>query len=169
VQVILALLLALALALPFGADAAKRGGSGGSHARSYSSGSHSHSTGARSSRRAGSSQVRASNHAPRSSAVRSSGSHSGKGHTSTQRSNTRASTLGIGSGQRDAKVRFKRDPRARAEFQRSHPCPSTGKTSGACPRYVVDHVTPLKRLGADHPSNMQWQTSQSAKAKDRTE
>jgi hypothetical protein len=52
---------------------------------------------------------------------------------------------------------------------RSHPCPSTGKTYGACPGYVVDHITPLKRGGADSPSNMQWQTKEAAKAKDKWE
>src|SRR6202022_2164875 len=29
------------------------------------------------------------------------------------------------------------------EFQREHPCPSTGKTSGGCPGYRKDHVIPL--------------------------
>ncbi len=28
-------------------------------------------------------------------------------------------------------------------FVREHPCPATGRTSGACPGYVVDHVRPL--------------------------
>ena len=63
----------------------------------------------------------------------------------------------------------KRDPAQRRAFQRTHPCPSTGKTSGACPGYVVDHVTPLKRGGADRPENMQWQTVEDAKAKDKWE
>jgi hypothetical protein len=36
---------------------------------------------------------------------------------------------------------------------------------GACPGYVVDHVTPLKRGGADKPSNMQWQTKEAATQK----
>lgn len=58
---------------------------------------------------------------------------------------------------------------ARREFHREHPCPSTGRTSGACPGYVVDHVQPLKRGGADAPSNMQWQTVSEGKRKDRTE
>ncbi len=64
---------------------------------------------------------------------------------------------------------IKRDPAARAAFQHQSPCPSTGKTSDACPGYVVDHVTPLKRGGADSPSNMQWQTKQAAKEKDKLE
>jgi hypothetical protein len=34
---------------------------------------------------------------------------------------------------------------------------------------VIDHVTPLKRGGADDPSNMQWQTTADAKAKDKVE
>jgi hypothetical protein len=34
---------------------------------------------------------------------------------------------------------------------------------------VVDHVAPLKRGGADAPSNMQWQTKEEAKAKDKWE
>ena len=62
-----------------------------------------------------------------------------------------------------------RDPAQRRAFQHSRACPSTGKTSGACPGYVVDHVVSLKRGGADHPSNMQWQTVEAAKAKDKTE
>jgi hypothetical protein len=33
----------------------------------------------------------------------------------------------------------------------------------------VDHVKPLKRAGADAPSNMQWQTTAAVKAKDKTE
>ena len=38
-----------------------------------------------------------------------------------------------------------------------------------CPGYVIDHVTPLKRGGADAADNMQWQTTVAAKIKDRTE
>ena len=41
--------------------------------------------------------------------------------------------------------------------------------TGACPGYVVDHVVPLKRGGADAPENMQWQTTAEAKAKDKVE
>jgi hypothetical protein len=70
---------------------------------------------------------------------------------------------------RDSKGRIARSTAAKHEFQKAHPCPSTGKSSGACPGYVIDHITPLKRGGADAPGNMQWQTVQAAKAKDRVE
>src|SRR5262249_59080129 len=70
---------------------------------------------------------------------------------------------------RDSKGRIARSSTARHEFQKAHPCPATGKTSGGCPGYVIDHVVPLKRGGADAPLNMQWQTVDQAKAKDRWE
>lgn len=47
--------------------------------------------------------------------------------------------------------------------------PVIGKTASACPGSVVDHIKALKRGGADDPSNMQWQTVEDAKAKDRVE
>jgi hypothetical protein len=34
---------------------------------------------------------------------------------------------------------------------------------------VIDHVQALKHGGADAPSNMQWQTTAAAKAKDKIE
>jgi hypothetical protein len=71
--------------------------------------------------------------------------------------------------ERDLNGKIKRNPVARYDFKQANPCPATGKTSGACPGYVIDHVVPLKRGGADHPSNMQWQTREEAKAKDRWE
>ena len=58
---------------------------------------------------------------------------------------------------------------ARAAFERSHPCPANGHSSGACPGYVVDHILPLACGGADAPSNMQWQTVADGKAKDKWE
>ena len=70
---------------------------------------------------------------------------------------------------RTSKGRIKRSRSARREFQKSHPCPSTGATSGGCRGYVKDHIVPLKRGGKDSPDNMQWQTKSAAKAKDKTE
>jgi len=54
-------------------------------------------------------------------------------------------------------------------FRETHPCPATGKIKGACPGYVVDHIVPIKRGGGDNPMNMQWQTVEDAKLKDRWE
>lgn len=71
--------------------------------------------------------------------------------------------------QRDKHGRIKRSHAAKAAFEREHPCPSTGRTSGRCPGYVVDHVKALECGGPDDPSNMQWQTTSDAKAKDKTE
>lgn len=71
--------------------------------------------------------------------------------------------------QRDKNGKIKRSESAKDAFMRQQPCPSTGKTSGRCPGYVVDHVNPLECGGADAPANMQWQTAADAKAKDKTE
>ena len=68
---------------------------------------------------------------------------------------------------RDGRIR--RSRAATRDFQKTHPCPSTGRTSGACPGYVIDHVVALKHGGADAPGNMQWQTIAAAKAKDKIE
>src|ERR1700689_2998295 len=70
---------------------------------------------------------------------------------------------------RTSQGKIKRSGSAKRSFEKSNPCPSTGKSSGACPGYVVDHVKPLKRGGADSPSNMQWQTREAPKEKDRVE
>ena len=63
----------------------------------------------------------------------------------------------------------RRSSSARNEFKHLHPCPSNGHSTGSCPGYVIDHVNPLKRGGADAPWNMQWQTKSAAKAKDKWE
>jgi hypothetical protein len=69
----------------------------------------------------------------------------------------------------DSHGHIARNPHAKEEFRRSHPCPATGKKYGACPGWVVDHVQALKHGGADDSSNMQWQTTAEAKAKDSWE
>ena len=66
-------------------------------------------------------------------------------------------------------TRYHRSREVTREFQRSHPCPSTGKRSGPCPGYVKDHVRALCDGGSDSVSNMQWQTTAAGKSKDRTE
>ncbi len=62
-----------------------------------------------------------------------------------------------------AGVHEHRSERAKEQFMRQ-----TGYPHGR-PGYVVDHVVPLAEGGADAPSNMQWQTIQDAKAKDKIE
>ena len=65
--------------------------------------------------------------------------------------------------------RITRSGTAKHAFKKASPCPSTGQSRGACPGYVIDHITPLACGGSDHPSNMQWQTIADGKAKDRIE
>ena len=54
-------------------------------------------------------------------------------------------------------------------FRQANPCPATGQARGPCPGWVVDHRMPLCTGGEDHPSNLQWQATEDAKAKDRDE
>jgi hypothetical protein len=67
------------------------------------------------------------------------------------------------------KAREYRSREVTREFQRDHPCPSTGKFSGACPGFRKDHVVPLACGGPDAVSNLQWQTVADARAKDHWE
>ena len=125
---------------------------------SYSSSSHSHnSSHARSS----------SSHRTRSATGRShrTGSAYSRHHTYSTRS-PRAAAYAI---QRDSHGRIKRSATAKNDFKRQHPCPSTGRSSGACPGYVIDHVRALECGGPDSASNMQWQTVADGKAKDKIE
>jgi len=54
-------------------------------------------------------------------------------------------------------------------FVKLQACPSTGLYRLPCPGYVIDHIKALACGGADDPSNLQWQTREEAKAKDRWE
>jgi len=64
-----------------------------------------------------------------------------------------ALALALSSGLAEA---TERNASSRYKFKHSNPCPSTGRSSGACPGYQVDHRQPLAAGGADHKSNMQW-------------
>ena len=50
----------------------------------------------------------------------------------------------------------------RLAFQRSHPCPATGRTSGNCPGYVVGYALLPKYGGKYDESNMRWMTESEA-------
>lgn len=64
---------------------------------------------------------------------------------------------------RDKNGRIERSSTAKYEYKKA-----TGYPNGR-PGYVVDHITPLACGGADSPENMQWQTIEEAKAKDKWE
>jgi hypothetical protein len=139
-----------------------RGHSGGSHAshsyaRSYSglrshSGSHSYTS---------HSHYRISS--AHSGSTRSYRSHSGSFSTRATHSYASHSSRYCASCTRSTAGRIARNSEARHEFMRQ-----SGYSRGR-PGYVVDQIIPLKGGGADSPSNMQWQTTADAKAKDKTE
>jgi 5-methylcytosine-specific restriction endonuclease McrA len=58
-----------------------------------------------------------------------------------------------------------RSSAARAAFRRRHACPSTGRTTGPCPGFEVDHKIPLACGGPDTPDNMQWLTVEANRRK----
>jgi len=60
-----------------------------------------------------------------------------------------------------------RSSAVRAEFRRTHPCPSTGRLSGACPGWQIDHIQPLCASGADAVDNLQWLALDDHRAKTR--
>jgi hypothetical protein len=101
------------------------------------------------------------------------GHHSGGGshrqQTHSKSSSRQGKTKANPGVKRDKHGKIARSPKAKSDFKKTHACPSTGKTSGACPGYVIDHIQALKHGGADDPSNMQWQTTKDAKAKDQWE
>jgi hypothetical protein len=69
---------------------------------------------------------------------------------------------------------IKRSSSVLTQFKRLHPCPSTGKTTGACPGWAIDHVIPLASCGCDAVLNLQWlpnsiKSAAGVDAKDRWE
>jgi hypothetical protein len=49
-----------------------------------------------------------------------------------------------------------RSPAIKAEFRKANPCPATGRKTGACPGWEVDHRQALVCGGADTVDNLQW-------------
>jgi hypothetical protein len=49
-----------------------------------------------------------------------------------------------------------RSQRVIAKFKEIHACPATGKNTGSCKGWAIDHVIPLACGGCDAVSNMQW-------------
>lgn len=61
-----------------------------------------------------------------------------------------------GAPKRDAKGVIARRADVIAAYKRIHPCPSTGKSTGACPAWAIDHIIPLASGGCDAVSNLAW-------------
>lgn len=57
---------------------------------------------------------------------------------------------------RDDARRVVRNTAVVREFRQLYPCPSTGRSAGACPGWAVDHVIPLVCGGCDSVANLQW-------------
>lgn len=68
--------------------------------------------------------------------------------------------------QRDDTGKIIRSRAAIASFKQARPCPATGKSTGACPGWVIDHKYPLCAGGCDEPANMQWQRLAESHEKD---
>ena len=90
-------------------------------------------------------------------------SKSGTTHSKTHASSSKTGHHKSPSAKRDSHGKIARSEAAKHEFE-----VQSGYPHGR-PGYVVDHITPLACGGADIPSNMQWQTTETAKLKDKTE
>ena len=61
-----------------------------------------------------------------------------------------------GEPKRDSSGKIERSMTVLREFQKLHPCPSTGLEKGKCPGWAIDHVIPLACGGCDTINNLQW-------------
>lgn len=67
-----------------------------------------------------------------------------------------ADTRICGEPKRDATGGIIRSSAVLREFQKEHPCPSTGKLTGSCPGWAKDHAIPLDCGGCDSIENLLW-------------
>lgn len=78
--------------------------------------------------------------------------------------------MGISTTALTAVAKTERSAAEVSTFKRHNPCPETGDRGGKCPGYVVDHIQPLCAGGGpDQVSNMQWQTVEDGREKDKLE
>lgn len=84
-------------------------------------------------------------------------------YTPSHRSSTHHNGNYVVGVKRDSHGRIKRSEAAKRDFMKQ-----TGYPKGR-PGYVVDHIKPLKKGGCDCPENMQWQSKEAARAKDKWE
>lgn len=57
---------------------------------------------------------------------------------------------------RDADAKTQRSDKVIRAFKRMWACPSTGKHTGPCPGWAIDHTIPLACGGRDAVFNMAW-------------
>jgi hypothetical protein len=74
-----------------------------------------------------------------------------------------------GPPKRDVTGKIIRDPKVTRRFQLLHPCPESGRVTGACPGWAIDHVIPLACGGCDAVFNMQWLDTVTKRRKDSFE
>ena len=68
-----------------------------------------------------------------------------------------------------ANAEYARSKSVLRAFVNANACPSTGLHRLPCPGYVMDHIKALACGGADAVENIQWQTREEAKVKDKWE
>ena len=61
-----------------------------------------------------------------------------------------------GEPKRDVNGNIMRRADVLAAFQKIHPCPNTGLTTGACAGWQKNHIISLSCGGCDEVSNLQW-------------
>lgn len=61
-----------------------------------------------------------------------------------------------GAPLRNADGTIKRSSTVLTAFKKLHPCPVTGKSSGACPGWAINHIVPLANGGCDAVVNLMW-------------
>lgn len=61
-----------------------------------------------------------------------------------------------GAPAREADGTIKRSSTVLNAYKKLHPCPVTGKSTGACPGWSVNHIIPLASGGCDSVINMAW-------------
>jgi 5-methylcytosine-specific restriction endonuclease McrA len=157
----LVLSVSLLVAVTSAADAQRRGGGSRSHSsRSYSSHTYRAPRASYSTR-----GYRAPRASYRTSTSRRYGTHVTTRARSAPRAHAYTPRISRQSVRvaRDSRGRIRRSESAKRAFLRQ-----TGYPHGR-PGYVVDHIVPLACGGADAPSNMQWQSREAARAKDRVE
>lgn len=63
---------------------------------------------------------------------------------------------GVENIRRDAAGKIIRRADVIRAFRKLYPCDVTGKTTGACPGWAINHTLPLSEGGCDSVSNLDW-------------